>query len=74
MDPDSDLLLPKGVILIGGTEDEYITGLRQLRWARGDFDPDDPPDEIAAWQARQLALPERAPEPEVTGGSNGRTR
>lgn len=40
----------RNVIIVGGTETEYVQALKQLRWSDGDFDPDDSPEEIAAWR------------------------
>lgn len=48
--------LPKHVILIGGTEAEYIAGCRHLRWSQGDFDESDDPAEIERWRESQCAV------------------
>jgi len=49
--------LSPNVIIVGGTEDEYIAALNRLRWSNGDFDADDSPEKIAAWRAEHGLLP-----------------
>lgn len=60
-------ILPRNLIIVGGTEEEYLAALKQLRWSNGDFDADDSPEEIDSWRAEQGGLP-AAPQPESDRG------
>jgi hypothetical protein len=42
VEPPIDVKEPmKGIIVVGGTEEEYVSALRHLRWSQGDIDEDE---------------------------------
>jgi len=69
MTPEQEQPFATGVILVSGTEQQYIAALRRIRWADGDFDADDPPEEVAAWRAQRATLPEPVADTEEETGN-----